>query len=424
MRAGEGENLPALPADGLDALNELLWALPASLDPGEIAAALLEHASRMFRSPLAALWSTRDGGEPTLVGAFGLTDKKAEQLWAGLDLDAAAVPLNLYADRLAGAGAFGKRRLGALLATPLRTAAGTFGWLVFARLEAAPYTDFEDQLVGLIASRVAQVLENARHHQRTAARAREMALLAECGALLMSTNKLQDLLDAIVHRMVDAFALTQASIQLLDPVSGTLPPTAVFHRDPEAGARIGALLRTRPLRPDQGITARIFASRRPYVTPNLSEDPYAAREIRDQLGPGSVIALPLLVRGEPVGAMYWFKAGRGAALDEAVVPLAAQLAGQIALAVEHARLYETLARRAEDGDNRLQTIYEDTAARLANARRFAAEIERAIQKDVAVLRAVAERHGPDPDLDLVIGRMEARAADLERRLAEGEQRPF
>src|SRR5688572_5056013 len=102
-------------ADGLTEgavaeLNELLWALPISLDPGEIAAALLERGARIFRSPLAALWLTQDG-PPELVAAFGLTDKKAEQLWAALELGGGdATPQNLFADRLAGAGAFGKRR--------------------------------------------------------------------------------------------------------------------------------------------------------------------------------------------------------------------------------------------------------------------------------------------------------------------------
>lgn len=410
-------------SDGLGELNELLWALPTSLDPGEIAAALLERATRMFRSPLAALWFTRDG-EPELIGSFGLTDKKAEQLWAGLDLDATAVPLNLYADRLAGAGAFGKRRLGALLATPLRTDGGPLGWLVFARLEADPYTAFEDELVGIIATRIALALENARLYQRTEARSRDMALLADCAALLMSTTRLQDLLDAIARRVVEAFGLTFASIQLLDPASGTLPPTAVFHRDPEQAGRLEAWFGNRPLRQNEGITSRIFKTRRPYLTPNLAEDPVTTPDVRAQLGPGSCLVLPLLVRGEPVGAMYWFKGGRAGALAEDLIPLASQLAGQIAMAVENARLYEALSRRAADGDSRLQTISEDVAARLTEARRFAAELGRDLRGDLASLADAARRCGPDEGVEGAIARMADRLDELDRRLAEGERRPF
>ena len=413
----------ALASGAVGELNDLLWALPVSLDQREIAAALLERGARMFRSPLAALWITQDD-LPELVGAFGLTDKKAEQLWAGLALEATSVPLNLFADRLAGAGAFGKRRLGALLATPLRIPAGSLGWLVFARLEASPYTEFEEQLVGIIANRAALALENARLYSQAEARSRDMALLAELGEMLISTAGLQELLDAVVHKVVEAFGLSLATIQLLDPASGTLPPTAVFHRDPEQREGFTTWLHEHPLRRDQSLTGRLFTTRLPYVTANVEDDPVIIPAIRARLGAGSCLALPLLVRGEPIGAMYWVKAGRAGALNESLVPLATQLASQIALAVENARLAEVLARRAEEGDTRLQTVYEEVAARLTEARRFAAELGRDLEGDLRGIEAALRRCGTDPAGEAALARMATRLADLERRLVEGERRPF
>lgn len=419
-----GGSTDALAAGAVGELNELLWALPISLDPGEIAAALLERGARLFRSPLAALWITQDG-PPELVGAFGLTDKKAEQLWAALDLGAGeAAPQNLYADRLAGAGAFGKRRLGALVATPLRTPAGPLGWLVFARLEADPYSEFEEQLLGIIATRVALAIENARLYRQAEARSRDMALQAEVSALLVGTKRLQDLLDAVVERVAEVFSLTQCSIQLLDPTTGTLPPTAVYHRDPDQRARMLAWLRERPLRPDQSMTGHLFRTRRPYVTANLADDRLVAEDIRERMGAGSTIGLPLLVRGEPIGAMYWFKAGRAAPLDESIVPLATQLGGQIAMAVENARLYESLSRRVDDGATELQRVYEELARRLTEARRFASDLETDLRGDLDAVARAAAAAGVDGEATAAIGRMAARLDELQRRLAEGEQRPF
>lgn len=421
MAAGAADGLAA---GAVGELNELLWALPISLDPREIAAALLERGARLFRSPLAALWVTQDDA-PELVGAFGLTDKKAEQLWAGLELGTCPPqPLNLFADRLAGAGAFGKRRLGALLATPLSTPTGPVGWLVFARLEAEPYSEFEEQLIGIISNRVALALENARLYRQSEARSRDMSVLADCTEILMSTMGLQDLLDAVTQRMTEAFGLTLCTIQLLDPASGTLPPTAVYHRDPEQRLRLSTWLSQRPLRRDQSMTGRLFATRQPYVTPNLAEDPLVAPDIREQMGAGSTLALPLLVRGEPVGAMYWFKAGRASGLDASLVPLATQLAGQIAMALEKARLYEALARRADEGDSQLQTVYEDVTARLTEGRRHCAELERTLRADVEGLTQALRAPGAGPEVEAAIARLTAHLDLFKHRLAEGDQRPF
>ncbi len=424
MALGGAGSADELAAGAVGELNELLWALPISLDPREITAALLERGARLFRSPLAALWVTQDGA-PELIGAFGLTAKKAEQLWAMLELGTGdPQPHNLYADRLSSAGAFGKRRLGALIAMPLCTPTGPLGWLVCARLEAEPYTEFEAQLIGIISNRVALALANARLYGQAEACSHDMALLADCTAILMSTMCLQDLLDAIARRVVDAFGLTMCTIQLLDPASGTLPPTAVYHRDPEQRERFATWLRVRPLRPDESLTGRLFATRRPYVASNLSDDPYIMPDIRAQLGVGSTLGLPLLVRGEPVGAMFWFKAGRACALDESLVPLASQLAGQIAMALENARLYEALARRVDAGDTQMQTVYEDVTSRLTEGRRYAAELERALRADLDLMAGAIGQQSAGGDAAAAIARMTARLDDLQRRLAEGEQRPF
>lgn len=401
----------------LSELNELLWALPISLDSGEIAAALLERGARMFRSPLAGLWVTVDG-HAELVGAFGLTDKKAEQLWAGLGLEGmAAEQLHLFGEGLqaAGAGAFGKRRLGALLATPLRLPTGLLGWLVFARLDVEGYSEFEEQLVGIISNRVAIALDNARLYRHTAQSARELAVMNDLSALLVSTVRLEDLLEAIVARVTEAFGLSLCTIQLLDPESGTLPPTAAYHRDPVVREGLHAMLAQTPMRADRSLTGRLFESRRATLIPNVADAPEIMPQIREMLGAGSLLALPLLVRGQPIGAMYWFKAGCSQPLDEARLPLARQLALQIAMAVENARLYQALERRVNDRDRNVDSAYEALAAHMIEGRGFVSQMVRDLRSDLASLSDPAAYM----DRDDALARMRTRLDGLEAHLAAG-----
>jgi GAF domain-containing protein len=368
-------------------LNELLWALPSSLDPQEIVAVLLERCTRMFNAPLAAMW-TRDGNTYTLAGCFGFTEKKAELLWQRLDLALrSGEPLQLDGQELHALGGFGKRRLGGVLAVPLVAPRGIIGWLVFARLDPAPFSDIERSFMAILANRIGGSLANARQYQETQARSAELELLNEMAALLVSTTRLDELLARVVERMAETLSLSWSLIYLAEEDGRIMQPRAVFHRDPEQAEAVLKFLWSRTLSTSQGRTAEIYRLGRPILIPNMLEESIVPADIRDCLGAGSMLMLPLASRGTFLGAMYLMRPARGVPLGADSLPLVTNLANQVSVAIANARLYENLEASVFERTNHLQEVYEQLAVRMVAGRDHFALVGEDLRKEMIALEA-------------------------------------
>ena len=92
-----------------------------------------------------------------------------------------------------------------------------------------------------------------------------------------------------------------------------------------------------------------------------SNDPLLLAMQTGTLQRGSVIAIPLIVQQNILGALE-FTAGNGEAYGENTLQLAQQAAGQLAAAVQNARLYEEATHRAEQ----LEWSMEETHHRIKN----------------------------------------------------------
>lgn len=376
-----------LPAAAMAELNELLWALPASLDPHEIVSVLLERCTRLFDTPLAGLWM-RDGDDYALVGSFGFTDKKAEQLWQRLELeDAPAVSQRPDGAALTALGGFGKRRLGALLAVPLATSRELLGWLVFARLEPRMFSDLERSFVEILANRVAGALANARAFQDSQARAAELELLNEVADLLVSTTRLDELLVRLVHGMVETMNLSSCYIWMLDGDGPYMTLKALHHRDPDSLVELSTFLGARRLRVDEGRTAEIYKFREPIVVSDLANETVVPADVLKRLGHGSMAIVPLASRGAFFGAMYMVRGPRMRPLGPETIPFATHLANQVSVAIANARVYADLEAKVAERTHHLQELSEQLAQRMVNARDFFRALGQELHDEMAELES-------------------------------------
>jgi GAF domain-containing protein len=357
-----------LPAAELAELNDLLWSLPSTLDPYAILAVLLEKGARLFQAPLSCVY-LKEAGAYELAGVYGFTEKKAEQLWGRLDLaNREPQPLHLSGAELHALGGFGKRRLGGLLAMPLTAAHGLLGWVIFARLEPAPFTEIELNFMSVILERVGASVENALLYQQTESRSQELALLYEIAQLLVSTVNLDELLDQLTARMVDTFDLTFCAIRLYDRASETLVLKAHHHKDPEVQAHLLSSGVGRPMKVGEGIAGTIFRQRKAHVARDIEQDPLLVPVDKELLGPGSLVTVPLFVRGKPLGLLYWMRTGRQRVLTEAVVPLAMRLGNLVAVAIDNAQLYQEMELKIAERTADLREAHEKLEARVAHSR--------------------------------------------------------
>ncbi len=152
--------------------------------------------------------------------------------------------------------------------------------------------------------------------------------------------------------------------------------------------------------------------------PRLAAVAAAARET----GIGAALAVPLMARGDVVGLLVAYPAGRPAAGEHETALLAA-LAGQLAVAVQNAQLHEQATRLGEEREAAL-------AAERAAARRIRAlyEVSRSFAQSLRLdetLEALARTVVEVLDLDAAVVRMpDERREQLVPRAAHVREAPF
>jgi PAS domain S-box-containing protein len=207
---------------------------------------------------------------------------------------------------------------------------------------------------------------------------RAQEILVEAGHILASSLDYETTLANVAHLAVPTLA-DWCIVDILE--GGTIRQLAVAHRDPDKDEWIRELRRRFP--PDWSrphpITRVLATGRAEFATdlaseglPLTSDDPENRRLLGD-LGSVSHLVVPLVAGGETLGAISLVHGESGRRFTEEDLPLAEELAGRAASAVNHARLY----RQARESGDRLAFLaeasellassldYETTLARLA-----------------------------------------------------------
>jgi len=242
------------------------------------------------------------------------------------------------------------------------------GVFALTKYKVEPFTDKQIELVTTFADQAVIAIENARLlselQSRTAELTRsvgELKALSEVGRAVSSTLDLQTVLDTIVARAVQLSEAGGGFIYEYDD------PTQEFHLRAmhQVEDELAETLRMEPLRLGEGATGRAAALRAPVqVTDTLDEREYPFTRIRSilaRLGYRSVLAVPLLVEQQVLGALVVQRRESGTFAPE-VVNLLQTFATQSALAIQNARLFRELA----DKSRQLEVASQHKSEFLAN----------------------------------------------------------
>jgi PAS domain S-box-containing protein len=320
--------------------------------PGDVRA-LLEDGCREIARALSAraaavLLVEPDGRSLRGVAAFG-TPMDASQLRVSLDEDALAAEAfrrrapawtpDAKADpRTTFGGAPGMPAL-ALLAVPLTSRAATRGVLFVADDAGRTFGDPELALANALAGELAVGLENAELYAETRARVEELSLLNEMGRTVAASLDLEQVLREGVEaarRLVDA---TRGAVLLYDPVANALQLATGTGLDPEEVAASRSAMRS------GGISLRVIRERRAIVVDDVAADPEINAQFKQRPAPRSLLAAPILLRGEPLGVLLLDESRRLRHFTEADVQRVAAVGNQLAVAIENARLYQAARDR-------------------------------------------------------------------------------
>jgi signal transduction histidine kinase len=179
-----------------------------------------------------------------------------------------------------------------------------------------------------------------------------MRALLEAGVALTSELSLESLLQRIVELAAELTEARYAALGVIDPSGSELERFVTTGIDAQTHAAIGELPRGRGI---LGVLIRDSAVLRLH---DLSEDPRSVGFPPNHPPMHTFLGVPLYLRGVAYGNLYLTEKANGADFSKEDEELVALLAGQAAVAIENARLYESATRWSQQ----LESLMEVGAA--------------------------------------------------------------
>jgi len=240
-----------------------------------------------------------------------------------------------------------------VLGTPLRHQGKAIGVLVVNRNRLAAFAPDETSLLQTFADQAAIAIENARlFTEAREALDRQTATADILKVIASSPSNVQPVFDVIVERAVLLCGARMGRVYRYDG----------DHIQMVAGHGLSAPGRDRVQQvfprhaTDDTIVGQVMRSRLPFFLPDIREDPSIpalSRQMIEALGTRSQVTMPMLLAGEPIGAITVGWAEPRAYKDQQIT-LLQTFADQAVIAIENVRLFnetrEALERQTATAD--------------------------------------------------------------------------
>ncbi|MGH9454638.1 MAG: SpoIIE family protein phosphatase, partial [Terriglobia bacterium] len=195
------------------------------------------------------------------------------------------------------------------------------------------FSDQHQNLLELLASRIAVAIENARLYRRSVRQARTLQLLNEISRELTSVLVLNELLRKIGTLVKRLINYDRFGILLADEHTQTFNTVISVKQNQSTPDKVSVPF-------GKGIIGAAAAARQPVLVPDVTRDP---RYIPTNSETSSELAIPLVHRDRVIGVVD-LESGEVGAFNEDHVRIFSTLGPQVAIAIENARLYERAVR--------------------------------------------------------------------------------
>jgi GAF domain-containing protein len=265
------------------------------------------------------------------------------------------------------------------LAVPMLKEGELIGAVTVFRRHVSPFTGKQIALISSFADQVSIAIENAR-------------LLQELQQTLQQQAAAADVLDVISRSTFDLQAvldmLIELAVRLCDADLGAI------HREQEENYRTVAVYggppghreaaRSVPFEPGHGsVLGRTMLERKPVHVADVLADPhYALGEEQQKLGYRTVLGVPLLREGSPIGVIVLMRlsvrpfSGRQIALVQS-------FAAQAIIAIENTRLLTELRQRTDELGRSVTELERERNNKLMNLQAMAASISHEVRQPLA-----------------------------------------
>jgi serine phosphatase RsbU (regulator of sigma subunit) len=365
LRAGERRRTLSVELERTRALLTIVGQAIAQLSLSHTLDTAIQHVSELLGAGRLAVYLAEQEGqrlEPAAErGLTGPHVRVAERLLELLLGPARGrgllgIPYAATDDRLRGVlDVLEEIGLEAAIAVPLRARDELIGLLAVYPDAGRELTENEEALLLALAAQLAVAVENARLHERTkrADDARREALdaereasrrlraLYEISRTFSESMSLDRTLDAVTRTIVETLHLDAAALRMPDPRGDMLVPVALSVRDERLRESMRVIFSLpQPLTP---VPPQAFRSGRALVL-----DPQTARALGSAHEPlvpflergSSAAVIPLSTQAEILGTLTLVSLDPDRPVAGEMLDAASTIAGQAALALDNARLYQ------------------------------------------------------------------------------------
>lgn len=220
----------------------------------------------------------------------------------------------------------------------------------------------------------------------TGSHADRLELVSEVARTLSDSPYLEEVLQMLVHLTARRFNYRVVTVRLLDESSQELILRATQ-------ATNKAYQRKRAIRLDESIAGRAITSQKPVVVNDVMEDPeYVGHDLAEEQGLRSMVCIPLIVQGRPVGVMSCYTGERREFPPDELAVLDT-LAKQAAVSVEHAKL-QVKNTLMQEMHHRVKNNLQQVASllRLQMRQSHYKTLEQALTDSLARIQAIASVH--------------------------------
>jgi signal transduction histidine kinase len=236
------------------------------------------------------------------------------------------------------------------LAVPMLKGNELIGAFALARQEVRPFADKQIALATSFASQAVIAIENARLvnelRQRTdqlASSVKELQALGEVSQAVNSTVDLETVLTTIVAKATQLSSTEAGAIFDFDDTHQEFALRATCGLDDTVTAE----LRSRRLHIGEGAISDAVEWRMPIQIPDIQDDPSATIDIIIRAGFRALLIVPLFSTDRIVGALV-VRRKRPGEFPKSTIELLQTFAAQSVLAIQNARLFESVESRTRE----------------------------------------------------------------------------
>jgi phosphoserine phosphatase RsbU/P len=238
------------------------------------------------------------------------------------------------------------------LVVPLRRKGKVIGALNLLSPSVAQFTDLDEAILRQFAAAVAVGIENARLFEKERQYGETLETLAEIGREVSSILDLDQLLTRLAHLTKRVIDYRTFGILLINPMTNELEMKLALKYDQQTTVP--------PVRMGQGLVGYAAQHKEIVLVPDVEADPRYVKLVDDVR---SELVIPLLVKDRCIGVID-LESPELDAFTKGHVEVMTLLASQAAVAIENARLYETILASEQRMENELRFAQRVQAALL------------------------------------------------------------